>query len=519
MLVKSLDSLDLSLGWQRVLWWAKERLEIPDRLPFAVLERVLDVPTLDESHDLRSPIIVFATKPSGAARPFVRLSPQDALLYQSLVDALAPTIESALPSRSTVLAYRQTLDVSKNNPFDGSPKWRDFSDAQISRFEDDSAGFALSIDITSFYLFVQIAELERVLLESGADGDLVRDLTGLLDTWQHLGVRGLPQGLPPSSPLGNVYLLRLDRLLQDEGVDFVRYVDDIVVFAESYSHARRIQHLVEGFLYDVRLSVTAQKLKIRRNTTALEDVRTARQRIDEQKRAFHEGIAIAIGQGYADEDDPPEPKEIDAMAVLAVYEELLEEIRSGTTPPNFRPTLREIYRDLESVGRPEAVPDIPELLRRYPDMTPPAMLYAAGVGSEDLDSVITVFNAVLEPDRFHHDYEYLHICRAALRLPPGSSADLAATFGAIAIDNERSPLVRARALLAWGALGAVDDLETADAFWRTAKWPWRAYGFVAIQDKDSDARNLRFEQWSRKDGFLQQLGDNIQGNRFGWTRI
>jgi hypothetical protein len=123
---------------------------------------------------------------------------------------------------------------------------------------------------------------------------------------------------------------------------------------------------------------------------------------------------------------------------------------------------------------------------------------------------------VLAGDRFHREQELLQICRWALYLP--RSEDLAATFGELALNHEH-PLVRSRALLAWGALSSTVDFSRADLFWRSSERAWRSYPLVAIQDKDEAGRDARYAQWSSSGRVLERLGTSIREERFSWKKI
>src|SRR4051794_18336120 len=113
MRLRSFDDLDFELAWARVLSWVRDstQLSVPDRLPFEVLARIYDdvAPPIRREHHLAPVTLVVSSKKSGTARPFVRASPRDVLLYQALVDDLASDIENALPPRDVVFAYRQDL--------------------------------------------------------------------------------------------------------------------------------------------------------------------------------------------------------------------------------------------------------------------------------------------------------------------------------------------------------------------------------------------------------------------------
>lgn len=204
----------------------RQFIDVPDRLPFEVLDRLADgCPELSGDHHLRPVATVMATKGSGTVRPFVRLSPLDLLLYQALVDAVAADLEAALGPRDRVFAYR--LDTTGgDDPFAESPRWDDFLMSVREALSTGRHSHVLSGDIASYYVYIDIDELERRLLEVCSNAVAVRDLGDLLRGFQHLGVRGLPQGVPPSSPLGNFYLASLDQAIESWGYEHRRYMDD-----------------------------------------------------------------------------------------------------------------------------------------------------------------------------------------------------------------------------------------------------------------------------------------------------
>lgn len=60
--------------------------------------------------------------------------------------------------------------------------------------------------------------------------------------------KGTPQGGPPSPLLANVYLDELDKELEKRGVSFVRYADDVAIFASSGRSAERILASVAAWI-------------------------------------------------------------------------------------------------------------------------------------------------------------------------------------------------------------------------------------------------------------------------------
>jgi hypothetical protein len=520
MQLRSLDRLDLDLAWRRVLLRMRRFIDVPDRLPYEVVERVTDgSPRLARDHHLRPLHLVMATKGSGTVRPFVRLSPIDMLLYQALVDALAPEIEAALGDRHRVFAYRLNLDGAEN-AFEGTPSWTDFMGAVRDRLEESQRAYALTIDVANFFVHVDIEELERRLLEVGAPSPVVRDLGQVLRGWRQFGVRGLPQGVPPSSPLGNFYLSRLDQALDAWGAEYWRYMDDVWVLTESFSAARAMQDRIERLLYGDGLGLGGEKLKIRRATTALKDTETAAERIQQRRDALLEEVLAAGDDPYPSDEAEVDfdEHEIDEAAVHDEYDDLLGTLASDRIPADARSRLTEVYRELEKARDPYALEELPQILLRLPDLTGIAVRYLAKAKSEDAEQAAAALLEVTKPGRFHRDQEWLHICRAGMWLRPRPSLGIAARMGRIARHHQH-PLIQARALLAWGAQSAPDDFSLADEMWSGAAAPWRPYILMSIQKKDEAGRGERYRRWSGEERFLRNVANAIEAKQFAWQGL
>jgi RNA-directed DNA polymerase len=71
---------------------------------------------------------------------------------------------------------------------------------------------------------------------------------------------GTPQGGPISPLLANIYLDPLDKELEKRGVDFVRYADDVTLFASSPRAAQRIMESIIIWLREeLKLEVNQEK--------------------------------------------------------------------------------------------------------------------------------------------------------------------------------------------------------------------------------------------------------------------
>lgn len=532
MLIRSFDSLNLPLAWRRVLQWARGgSSDSMDRLPFEVRDRLDgDAPSLARDHQISAVGIMMASKKSGTFRPFARFEPTDLMLYQALVDRLAPTIEPALGSRAHVMAFRQTLDEDADNPFAGSPSFVDYADqveavleaqipAQLSIFGAVGAGpvmtrgFVLSTDISGYFIHIDIDELEKSLLALDSPTDVVRDLGDLLRVWRLAGVRGLPQGVRASSPLANFYLKPLDALLNEMSVSWVRWMDDITLTTERYAEARRILDTAEKLLYDRGLTLNSGKTRIRR--ADLDASPIPADALARRKGSTRAEITALVEAGYIDSDEAPEPAEIDEELALEELNALLDGASEQELPERFQSRVIAALRDLEGLEVAHRLNEMTRVLARAPDLTYVVLRYVASVAKDSLQAATDVFLRSLGGEHYLREYEKLAVCRAALIMPPTPA--LAVPFGELAA-SDPSFLVRARALLAWGAHSASDDFSSADSFWAVTPGPWKMYPLVAIQRKQADERDARYERWSGEGRYLGRLASQLRTYPIRWTK-
>jgi RNA-directed DNA polymerase len=72
--------------------------------------------------------------------------------------------------------------------------------------------------------------------------------------------KGTPQGGPLSPLLANIYLDRLDKEMEARGLSFVRYADDIAIYARSETAAERILENVTKWLEsNLKVEVNREK--------------------------------------------------------------------------------------------------------------------------------------------------------------------------------------------------------------------------------------------------------------------
>jgi hypothetical protein len=520
VVIRSLDRLDLDLAWRRVTAAERRGSDVSDRLPIEAINRLLPSgPVLERDHHVSAVVRVMGTKGSQTGRPFARLHSADRLLYQALVDRLSADIEARLSPRDIVFSHRVTLNGDADL-FAGSPTYADFVHAVEAELSNPwRSSHALTGDITSYFVYIDIGSLERRLLATCGDSDAVLDLGALLRNFELSGVRGLPQGIPASSPLGNLYLAGLDDLLIARDLRHVRYMDDFWVFTNAYDAAREAQDLVERYLYDDRLALGGAKSLVRQAPSALRSLQRPRERREERRARVRLDLQTFAGDEYTPLDDSQiDEAEIDTAAAHDEFDELADELEAGRFPEDVRARLIDILRSLEQAKDDHGAARVPAILRRRPDTTWPALRYVARLPAESRPTVDAALAEILAEDRFHRELEWLHMCRAALLLRGDGSPQLAETFARLSREHPH-PLVRARALLAWGRLSDPHDFAAADEFWVKTSDPWRPYAVVAIQEKSTEGRRARYDAWANAYVFLRDLANTLANKPLPWRTM
>jgi hypothetical protein len=438
-------------------------------------------------------------------RPFVRPHVRDMLLYQALVDELRDPIEAALPDRQTLFSYRLTAGTS-DDAFAGTPQWRDFHEASMLGVAENPEAYVISGDLSSFFLTVDLSRLRRELLDIGGNSAVVRDLYDLLRAWDEQGVRGLPQGLPPSGPLANIYLLRVDEILGAGAVDFWRYSDDFLALTKNFGSARLLLDVLERELYERGMSLGSGKTSIKRAATVLGELATFEDELDE---ALVSLIADAGG------DYEPSKSEVDDAKLellKGAFDDALEALHQDSYP---RRELIASLRGFASRRDGHAVTQVPYMMQRMPGLTSECMQYLTKLRAPERLAMIEALTEIVDQP-FHRDQEWVHILRACLRVPDRGLTECADRFSDLALESD-SPLVRARALLAWSRHAPPSVSTPAAAFFEAESLMWRGYAVASLKGRGSTIRDQLSAEWSRESKKIDELIQALQERPLRWS--
>ena len=129
--------------------------------------------------------------------------------------------------------------------------------------------WVIDIDIEQFFDKVNHDKLIQILREQVNDSttlNLIRKYlrAGVMENGIEKATKtGVPQGGPLSVILSNIYLDKLDKELEERGLRFTRYADDVLIFTKSEKAANRVMNSITKWLEKkLFLKVNATKTKV-----------------------------------------------------------------------------------------------------------------------------------------------------------------------------------------------------------------------------------------------------------------
>lgn len=142
---------------------------------------------------------------------------------------------------------------------------------RIKEIADEGNTWVVDLDLEKYFDTVNQSKLIQILSEEIKDGDVI----SLIHKYLKSGImidgikvnsdKGVTQGGPLSPLLANIYLNEADQELEKWGYKFVRYADDMLIFARNRKAAeryyKRVKKLLEGKL---KLKVNEEKTSIRK---------------------------------------------------------------------------------------------------------------------------------------------------------------------------------------------------------------------------------------------------------------
>jgi group II intron reverse transcriptase/maturase len=128
--------------------------------------------------------------------------------------------------------------------------------------------FVVDLDIEKCFDAIPHEPLIGAVAEEVADGSVLNLIEMILKAPIREGYRyvtntsGTPQGSPMSPLLANIYLAQLDKKLAQDGIEFVRYADDVRATTTKPTEAREIKEKIGETLKAMGLKMSPTKTRL-----------------------------------------------------------------------------------------------------------------------------------------------------------------------------------------------------------------------------------------------------------------
>lgn len=325
------------------------------------------------------------------------LHPFDLIFYTALVRVLRDEIAaSRLPLNSHKVFSFRSDKASGDMLYASKPGYREFRDRQRKKIKAKSTKFVGVADIADFYPRIYQHRLKNALqvATSVEKRDVIRVLEKLLTRFSGGPSYGIPVGPAASRPLGEAILIDVDSALKASGVDFVRFVDDFVIFGSKYEIVESALHFLgETLFMQHGLTLQTAKTHIFTDTDFKESYLLDHSEKEMTRRRL---IEIMMGEDYEersyDELEVAEREEIDALNLA----EMLEDALSPDQVIDYS-EVSFILGRLSALKRPDLIPIVLKNIKRlYP------VAHSVAVFFQGFDSLASrdrkrIAKALIEP--------------------------------------------------------------------------------------------------------------------------
>ena len=343
---------------------------------------------LYEGHDV---IFSFAPKSRLNVRRVALLHPFDLIVYTALVLALRDGISaSRSPVRDGRVFSYHSETAGDGILYNDKPGYREFRDAISRRVKKNKDCYLGITDIADFYPRIYQHRLVNALQAACGTSlhDHIRVLEKMLGRFSENVSYGIPIGPAASRPLGEAILVDVDSTLLSFDIDFMRFTDDYVIFADVPEDAEYgIRMLGETLFTNHGLTLQTAKTKVLDGVDYVEQYLMTHARKETEQRKLLELVGD-YDEAISYEDMTTEQKrEIDAMNLS----KMLESALAKDEIVDFR-EVSFILGRLSSLEKPELIPIVLDNLDR---LAPVAHSLAAFFSRFSI--WITQFEAKLPP--------------------------------------------------------------------------------------------------------------------------
>lgn len=287
-------------------------------------------------------------------RQATQLDVQDSIILSSIIYQYGSLIENRRLPSDIVFSYRFSPDM-EHGFYADRDMWNTFWQTAYRKSLPNKT--VLYCDIADFYNQLYHHTIENQLIQSGFPNQETKWIIRLLESTTAGISRGIPVGPHPAHLLAEASMIPIDNSLRAQGVDFIRYVDDIIVFCENKNNAKLILSTIATTLdKQQRLMLQRHKTKIY-NTGEFKTV--CAQMIKDRPISKQEDSILKLINKYSNGD----PYKIVFYGDISEedWNSITDEIVSGIITDYLSQStiefdrLRWFYRRLTQIGHPGGV--------------------------------------------------------------------------------------------------------------------------------------------------------------------
>lgn len=214
------------------------------------------------NHQPSAPRRFIVPKDNFSYRAATQLDPLDSIILTALVHEHGEKIENRrCPAKKmSVFSYRFSPSPS-GDLYSSGNAWETFWNQCIRCSKNFNA--VLLVDISDFYNQISHHTIENQLIESGLPNQATKWILRLIATDSAKVSRGIPIGPHAAHILAEASLIPVDNSLSARGLEYCRFVDDIVIFADDDLTARTNHYQIAKILdKQQRLQLQKGKTKV-----------------------------------------------------------------------------------------------------------------------------------------------------------------------------------------------------------------------------------------------------------------
>jgi hypothetical protein len=430
-------------SWPDIANYKDYELVLKEKL--GILQSQIDKP---DSYRANFPFHIDIPKKGFTLRPVDIPTIDDRIIYQAIADNLSPHFQPESCVYSNILS----LNINSTRMFiPGVDLWLRFQ-KEVERL-CELFPYVVETDIATYFEYIDHHRLlHRIqdLFENKIDKDILNAnkvlLQRLWQKWSKGRKVGIPQVNDASSFFGNIFLDELDKWMLRRGFVFMRYVDDMRIFAKDEPSARYALAELVIQLRELGLHVGSGKTLIRKTSVVLSELQDNADRMALIDSHIKSHVAPRLEQA------------------ATMLEDFVGELISDTNKFNdrhFRFCVNR-FKQLKVNGVAPNIHDnvanlVLERLKTMPYETGTFVDYLSYFpDNEHVQKSVIEF---LESDYNIYPWQEMSLLELLIRLEilPDYIDRSLHIARSIAKDNQKHPACRGKALLLWGKNGDYAD--------------------------------------------------------------